>query len=305
MNNLQFNINWGNINNPYIDTTNYEDQDPDMPPPSMVRLRRTFREHYTLQDIVDRYVDYDLNYAGTFGRNPPRPVNSIELYNNINKFILDVNDEMEMKDSDYDGNLIDKYTPAEKAAINLDLTQDISDRILDLMDIEPRQSLIDTYILIYSSLPLVLTRTPINRQILIQTIETLLNDGQSLINVNPLILPLYNGIENMSIETIDADINYKLHRIYRNRAFMIDCLETRYNMYRPDLNNMLINPLVNIILDYEFLNLEHLKSQILNIENANTWRQTDIRRALNINIDNERTMRLYTLKMYSNFLQNI
>jgi hypothetical protein len=86
---------------------------------------------------------------------------------------------------------------------------------------------------------------------------------------------------------------------------MIDCLETRYNMYRPDLTNMLINPLVNIILDYEFLNLEHLKSQILNIENANTWRQTDIRRALNINIDNERTMRLYTLKMYSNFLQNI
>jgi hypothetical protein len=302
MNNLQFNINWGNINNPYIDTTNYEYQDPDMPP-SMLRLRRTFREHYTLQDIVDRYVDYDLNYAGTFGRNPPRPVNSIELYNNISKFILDVNDEMEMKASDYDGNLIDKYTPAEKAAINLDLTQDISNRILDLMDIESRQSLIDTYILIYSSLPLVLPPTPINRQILIQTIETLLNDGQSFINVNPLILPLYNGIENMTIDRIDADINYKLHRIYRNRAFMIDCLETRYNMYRPDLTNMFIDPLLTIILDYEFLNLEHLKSQILNIEN--TWRQTDIRRALNINIDNERTMRLYTLKMYSNFLQNI
>jgi len=293
MNNLQFNINWGNINNPYIDTTNYEAQDPDMPP-SMLRLRRTFREHYTLQDIVDKYYDYDLNL--------PRPINSIELYNNINKFTLDVSDEMKMKVHDYNGNLIDKYTLAQKAAINLDLTQDISNRILDLMDIEPRQSLIDTYILIYSSLPLVLQRTPINRQIIIQTIETLLNDGESFININPLILPLYNGIENMIIDTIDADINYKLHRIYRNRAFIIDFLETRYNMYRQELTDMFIDPLLTIILDYEFLNL---KSQILNIENENTWRQTYITRALNINIDNERTMRLYTLKMYSNFLQNI
>jgi hypothetical protein len=301
MNNLQFNINWGNINNPYIDTTNYEAQNPDMPP-SILRLRRTFNQHYTLQDIVDRYVEYDLNYAGYWGRNPQRPLNSIELYDNINRFILDVNDEMEMKDSDYNGNSIDKYTLDQKAAINLDLTQDISNRILDLMDIEPRQSLINTYILIYSSLPLVLPQTPINRQIIIQTIETLLNDGESFININPLILPLYNGIENMIIGTIDAGINNKLNRIYRNRAFMIDCLETRYNMYRPDLTNMFINPLLTIILDYEFLNL---KSQILNIENENTWRQTYITRALNINIDNERTMRLYTLKMYSNFLQNI
>ena len=291
MNNLQFDINWGNINNPYIDTTNYEAQDPDMPP-SILRLRRSFREHYTLQDIVDRYYDYDLNL--------PRPVNSIELYNNINKFTLDVSDEMEMKVVDYNGNLIDKYTLAQKTAINLDLTQDISDRILDLMYIENIQSLLNTYILIYSSMPLVLPRTPINSQIIIQTIEILLNDGDSLINVNPLILPLYNGIENMTINTIDADINNKLHIIYRNRAFMIDCLETRYNMYHPELTNMFIDPLLTIILDYEFLNL---KSQILNIEN--TWRQTYITSALNINIDNERTMRLYTLKMYSNFLQNI
>jgi hypothetical protein len=106
-------------------------------PQSIHRLRRTFREHYTLQEIVDRYANYDLNYDGIFNRHQLLPVNSIELYNNINKFILDVNDEMEMKDSDYNGNLIDNiHLP--KTAINLDLTQ-------DLMDIEPRQSLLNTF----------------------------------------------------------------------------------------------------------------------------------------------------------------
>jgi hypothetical protein len=64
------------------------------------------------------------------------------------------------------------------------------------------------------------------------------------------------------------------------------------------LSNTFIDPLVNIILDYEFLNL---KDQILNLEDSNTLRQIDITQPLNFNMNTERDMRLYALKLNSNF----
>ena len=289
MNYLQFNINWGDINNPYIDITN-----PGLPGlPSLVRLRRQFPIDYTLNMIVNRYYHYDLNKES---------LNSQELYSNIKKFTLDVNDEFESKDIDYNGNLIDKYTPAEISASNLDLTQNISDRILNLMGIENSQSLLNTYILIYSSLPLVLHQTPANRQIILHTIQTLINNNATFINISPIFLPIYSSIENMTINTINNKENDKLMIIYINRSFIIDCLDERYNINRQDLTNIFIDPIVNIILDYEFLDF---KEQILNIQNVHTLRQIDITQPLNFNMNSERDMRLYTLKLNSNFLQNV
>ena len=304
MNTLQFNINWDDINNPYNDTTNPIPMNPLFP--SRLELRRQFGHHYTLYNIVYGHYQYDLDYAGHVIKTP---LNSRELYSNIKKFISNVNYEFDTKEPDINGNLIDKYTPAEISAINLDLTQDISNRILNLMSIENRQSLLNTYILIYSSLPLVLPQTPANKQIIIQTIQILLNNV-NIVNINPLILPIYSSIENMTINTINNQENDALLLIYINRAFIIDCLEEiynifhqeRYNIFLQDLSDTFIDPLVNIILDYEFLNL---KDQILNLEDSNTLRQIDITQPLNFNMNTEKDMRLYTLKLNSNFLQNI
>ena len=288
MNDLKFTINWNDMDNPYNDITNYDYS-------GMSRLlppRRTYRSSYTLQEIVDKYYeDAKLSSENTL-------INSKDLYNNLNKFMDNVNYEMYIKN-------IDKYTLEEKQEINLDLTQYISDRILNLINIENIQSLLNTYILIYSSIPLVLPHTPLNIKIIINTITTLLiTDHQSLININPIILPLYNGIENMMINTINAGINTKLITIYTNRAVMIDCLEIRYNeiylIFKPYLERIFIDPLIHNILHYYFI---YLKRDILNIEN--TWKHINITQPLNFNIHTERILRLYMLKTNSQFLKNI
>jgi len=289
---LQFNVNLMDLNNPYNDITDYN---PGLValipglglPPQMIRLSRQFNSRYTLLDKIIGYKNYDLDKA----------ISSINLYRGIDNFIKDIDDNI------YSGGNGYTNTEISDAEVVLDLTKYISKRILKFLPYESRQTLLNIYILIYSSLPLLLPKTLINQQIIMKTFDMLINQ-ETFVNINPIILPLYNGSEDMVINTINNGINNKLRIIYSNRGFLIDSLNevyitryiTRYNFIWK--NSDFIDPIIDIIMKYEN---QDSSNKYVNFTN---WKQIDITQQLNDNINTERDMRLYFIKLSSRFLRN-
>ena len=284
---LQFNLNLLDLNNPYNDITDYNPVFVGFPRP--LRISRQFNSDYTLLDKIHGYKFYDIKKNSE---------NAINLYKGIDTFIKHIDDAISGEFQP------PTNTEMLAAEVELDLTEYISERILKLRKYENIQTLLDIYILIYSSLPLLLPQTLKNRQIIMKTFDLLINQ-QTFININPIILPLYNGIEDMVINTINYGINHKLRIIYSNRGFLIDCLyvvySTRYTIRYNTIKEKsdIIDPIIDIIMKYDN---QDLRNEYLNFTN---WRQIDITQQLNNNINTERDMRYNLIKLNSQFLQNL
>ena len=77
--NLTFSINWDNINNPYTDTTDYNEDEDSLPPTPI--LLRQYNSYYSLSDIIKEQIKHDVLSS----------IDPIDLYKNDNKLYKIIN----------------------------------------------------------------------------------------------------------------------------------------------------------------------------------------------------------------------
>jgi hypothetical protein len=272
--NLTFSINWDNINNPYTDTTDYNDDEDSFPPTPI--LHRQYNSYYSLSDIIkDQIKNHVLS-----------SIDLINLYKNVDKLYKIIN--------------LSKNTRQDNNQSNdcLYITQQISQNLLSFIGVFTFQEILDVYIMIYSSIDLFLVKTPEVKSIIQNTLEILINNGAN-VNIQPLILPLYNGIEHKLINQV---INNGVldTKIYENRAFILNCIisicEHNKNMIGFLLENTLYQ--VRSIL-FEYMGFDLLKD----IKHSINWHTIDITQPLIYSQNTFEYMRFYIFKKDINYLQ--
>ena len=272
--NLTFSINWDNINNPYTDTTDYNEDEDSLPPtPS---LFRQYNRSYSLSDIIKEQIKHDVLSS----------IDPIDLYKNVNKLYKIINLS---KNNHRDNNQLNDC---------LYITQQISQNLLSFIGVFTFQEILDVYIMIYSSIDLLLVKTPEIKTIIQNTLEILINNGAN-VNINILILPLYNGIEHKLINKVIKN-GVLDTKIYENRAFILNCIinicENNKNMLEFLLENTLYQ--VRSII-FQYMGFDLLKD----IKSGINWNTIDITQPLIYNQNTFEYMRFYILKRDINYLQ--
>jgi hypothetical protein len=272
--NLTFSINWDNINNPYTDTTDYNEDEDSLPPTPI--LFRQYKSYYSLSDIIKDKIKHHVLSS----------IDPINLYKNVNELYKIINLS---KNNHQDNNQLNDC---------LYITQQISQNLLSFIGVFTFQEILDVYIMIYSSIDLLLVKTPEVKTIIQNTLEILINNGAN-VNINILILPLYNGIEHKLINKVIKN-GVLDTKIYENRAFILNCIinicEHNKNMIEFLLENTLYQ--VRSIL-FQYMGFDLLKD----IKSGINWHTIDITKPLIYNQNTFEYMRFYILKKDINYLQ--
>ena len=272
--NLTFSINWDNINNPYTDTTDYN-EDEDFLPPTPI-LFRQYNSYYSLSDIIkDQIKNHVLS-----------SIDHINLYKNVNKLYKIIN--------------LSKNTRQDNNQSNdcLYITQQISQNLLSFIGVFTFQEILDVYIMIYSSIDLLLVKTSAVKSIIQKTLEILINNGAN-VNIKPLILPLYHGIEHKLINQV---INNGVldTKIYENRAFILNCIINICEHNKNMLDFLLENTLYQVrSILFEYMGFDLLKD----IKSGINWHTIDITQPLIYSQNTFEYMRFYIFKKDINYLQ--